>query len=234
MIRGLYSAATGLNAMSLQQDVSARNVSNSSKPGYLRQIAQFERYGPQHDILGTSPSVHIDFTPGPVVHTGNRLDMSINGPGFFALEGPMGTMYSRAGVFERNSAGQIVTFEGYALLGQDGQPIVVPPDVGDINVLDDGQVLADNIAVGRVQVVDFDNPDELLRVGTSLFQVIPDSGVTPRQIPTELRPGYREMSNASHITEMVGMITSYRHFEAAQRALRSLGDTLALRTRPDR
>ena len=233
MIRGLYSAATGLNAMSLQQDVTARNISNSSKPGFLRHIAQFERYGPRENILGTSPSVHTDFTPGPVTHTGNRLDMAIDGPGFFTVDGPTGTAYTRSGVFELNVNGQIVSHEGYALLDQSGQPITVPPGTSDITVMNDGQILADDLPAGRVQIADFDNPDQLLRIGTSLFQPIPDSGVEPRQIDPLIRPGYREMSNASHISEMVNMITSYRHFEAAQRALRSLGDTIALRTRPN-
>lgn len=233
MIRGLYSAASGLNAMSVQQDVTARNLSNSSKPGFLRYVARFQAFGPEDNILGTRPSVHTDFTPGPTKFTGNRLDMIIRGPGFFAVEGPdNGTMYTRSGVFELNSNGEIVTYEGFPLLDTDGDPIVAPPDTMDINVLGDGTVLADNVNIAQIQVVDFDNTDALTRVATSMFQ--PQDGQQPNLIDAEIRSGYRELSNASHIGEMVNMMSGFRHFEASQRALRQLGETLALRTRPQR
>ena len=101
--------------MSVQQDVSARNISNSNKPGFLRYVAKFQATGTDDELLGTRPSVHTDFTPGPVNFTGNRLDMAIRGPGFFAVEGPgNGIMYSRSGVFELNSNGEVVTYEGFA------------------------------------------------------------------------------------------------------------------------
>lgn len=233
MIRGLYSAASGLNAMSVQQDVTARNISNSSKPGFLKYVTRFQQFGPSDNILGTSPSVHTDFTPGPTKFTGNRLDMVIRGPGFFAVEGPdNGTMYSRSGVFELNSNGEIVTFEGFALLDVNGEPIVAPPDTADINVLQDGTVLADNVDIGRIQIANFENLDALTRVATSMFQ--PQDGARPTLLDADIRSGYRELSNADHVGEMVNMISGFRHFEAAQRALRQIGETLALKTRPQR
>ena len=93
-------------------------------------------------------------------------------------------------------------------------------------------MLADNVNIGRIQVVDFDNRDALTRVATSMFQ--PQDGQQPNQIGAEIQSEYRELSNANHIGEMVSMITGFRHFEAAQRAMRQLGETLALRTRPQR
>lgn len=230
MIRGLYSAASGLNAMSVMQDVTARNISNAAKPGYLRHIVKFEANGASQEIRGTKPSVHTDFTPGPIVATDNPLDLAINGPGFFIVEGPNGPMYTRSGTFQPNRLGQVVTPEGFALLDAQGRQITLPPDAVDVSVLDDGSVNADGLTVGRVAVAQFDDPSQLTRIGTSVFQ--PPNGVEPNLVPADIRSGYREMSNASHISEMVQLISGYRHFEAAQRALRALDESIASRTSP--
>jgi flagellar basal-body rod protein FlgF len=232
MIRGLYSAASGLNAMSVMQDVTARNISNASKPGYQRYVAKFETQGPNNNILGTRPSVHTDFSQGPLVHTGDRLDMALQGPGFFAVRGPIGTMYTRSGVFETDAQGNIVSPEGFALLDTQGQPMRVPPDTGEILVTDDGAIAADTIPIGRIQAARFSDPNQLIRVGTSLYQ--PPPGMEAQIVPAAVKPGYREMSNASHISEMVQLMSGYRHFEASQRALRALDESIQSRTDPRR
>ena len=230
MIRGLYAAASGLNAMSVMQDVTARNIANAAKPGHLRYVTKFEANGSQSEIRGTRTSVHTDFTPGPVVTSDNPLDMSINGPGFFIVDGPNGPMYTRSGTFQANRFGQIVTPEGFGLLDAQGRQITLPPDAVDISVTDDGAVNADGLTVGRVAVAQFDDPSQLTRVGTSMFQ--PKAGVEPNIVDTDIRSGYRELSNSNHISEMVSLITGYRHFEAAQRALRALDESIGSRTNP--
>ena len=81
MIRGLYSAATGLAATTHRQDVAARNLSNANKPGYRRHVMQFESFGPRDINLGTNYDVKTDFTPGDHRHTGAELDVAKPGIG---------------------------------------------------------------------------------------------------------------------------------------------------------
>ena len=64
-----------------------------------------------------------DFKPGPVQQTGNPLDVAIDGDAFLVVQTPRGERYTRNGAFQINATGQLVTAEGYQVLG-DGGPIV--------------------------------------------------------------------------------------------------------------
>lgn len=236
MVPGLYSAATGLNAMSVLQDVTARNLSEAMKPGYLRRVATFEVVGTKDDNLGTSPSIHTDFTPGPMVYTGNKFDVAIIGDGLFELEGPDGSLYTRNGVFQMNGQGILMNYNGMPVRGNAiGNPdleqrITIPPGTAAIEILDDGTVIADGIAIAQLRVATFENPEDLERVGTTLFQA--PNGVTPDYTNVDVRQGYRAGSNTTLTGELIQMIFGMRQFEAAQRALRTIDDAIGLSTRP--
>jgi flagellar basal body rod protein FlgG len=229
VIRGLYSAAGGMSATSQQQDAIAHNLAHAVKPGYLREIMRFEAAAPGNEMLGPSTSLHTDFTPGTIQFTGNKLDLALEGPGMFAVQGPTGTTYTRNGVFQMNQSGQVVTMDGLPVLGQSG-PIEIPPGTASIEVLGNGAVIADGIELDQFKVVTFENPTELQRIGTSYFQAPPNATTLP--VAAMVFQGHRELSNSTLVQEMVQMISGVRHFEAAQRALRSIGDAIAFNTRP--
>ncbi|MEK6257868.1 MAG: flagellar hook basal-body protein [Planctomycetota bacterium] len=229
MIRGLYSAAGGMQATSLQQDVTAHNLNHAMKPGYQREVLRFNATGPREELLGPEATLHTDFSPGTLEFTGNTLDVALNGPGFFQIQGPSGPLYTRSGTFQLNGQGQIVTPEGRIVRGTAG-PITIPPDAVNIDILDDGTVIADGGEIDQLSVVAFQNPNDLSRVGTTYFAASPNAARS--EAGPEVRQGYRENGNTTVVQEMVQMIAGLRQFEAAQRALRSLGDTIALNTRP--
>jgi flagellar basal-body rod protein FlgF len=229
LIRGLYSAAGGMQATSLQQDVTAHNLNHAIKPGYRRELLRFDASGRHDDLQGPEASLHTDFGPGSVEYTGNSLDVALEGPGFFSIEGPSGPLYTRCGTFQLNAQGQMVTPEGRIVRGAAG-PIAIPAYAANIEILDDGTVVADGAEIDQLNVVAFQNPSDLRRVGTTYFEAPPNS-VRSLTGP-EVRQGYRELGNTTVVHEMVQMIAGLRQFEAAQRALRSLGDAIALNTRP--
>lgn len=228
MIRGLYSAAGGMQAMSQQQDATAHNLAHAVKPGYLRELIRFDAPD-QSQIQGPTASLHTDFTPGTMQHTGNKLDLALEGPGFFAIQGPNGPVYTRNGVFQLNESGRLITMEGLPAMGVGG-PIDLPPGTLNIEVTGDGMVFADNIEIDQLKVVAFEQPQILQRVGTSYFQAPPNAPTL--QVAPDVFQGYRELSNSTVVQEMVQMIAGVRHFEAAQRALRSISDAVAFNTRP--
>lgn len=218
-----------MQATSQQQDVIAHNLSHAMKPGYRREVLQFDTVGRREEIQGPSTSVHTDFTPGILENTENKFDAALNGPGFFSVQGPSGPLYTRNGVFQLNGQGQLVTPDGLIVQGSAG-PIAVPQTVERFEILNDGTVVADGAEIDRLRLTAFQNPDELQRVGTTYFQPLPNSKLS---ISTpEVRQGYRELGNTTVVHEMVEMISGVRLFEATQRALRQLSDTIGLNTRP--
>jgi flagellar basal-body rod protein FlgF len=229
VIRGLYSAAAGMQGSSLQQDATAHNLSHAVKPGYLREVLRFDATGLPGDLQGPTAALHTDFSSGTLEFTGNKLEVALNGAGFFSVEGPAGPLYTRNGVFQLNAEGQLVTMDGLAALGTDG-PITLPPGTAEVEILGNGGVVADGIEVGQLKVTNFDDPSSMQRVGTSYFS--PLENASQVAVIPEVRQGYRELSNTSMVEEMVQMIFNARHFDASQRALRTIGDAIAYNTRP--
>jgi flagellar basal-body rod protein FlgF len=229
VIRGIYSAASGMQATSQLQDVTAHNLNNAMKPGYQREVLRFQASGPVETLQGPEVTLHTDFIPGNLEYTGNNLDLALGEQGFFVVDGPNGALYTRCGTFTLNGAGQLVTQEGRPVRGTGGT-ITVPPGTSQIEVLDDGTILADGLELDQVSVVAFQNPNELRRVSTTSFDAPPNAARSTTG--PSVRQGYREQGNTTVVHEMVQMISGLRQFEATQRALKSLGDTIGLNTRP--
>lgn len=233
MIRGLYSAAGGMQANSLQQDAITQNISHAMKPGYRREIIQFESIAQQpQDIIAPMNSLHTDFSQGILENTGSKLDVAINGPGFFSVQGPTGPLYTRTGVFQMNGQGQIVTPDGLRVEGSSGNPIALPLDMNPatLEILGDGSVVVNGQTVEQLKVTAFQNPHDLQRAGSTYFQAPPDAAKSA--VLSEVRQGYRELGNTTVVHEMVQMLSGARLFDATQRALRQIGETISLNTRP--
>lgn len=231
MIRGLYSAAGGMLATSHQQDVAAQNLAQASEPGHRRGVLRFEAHGAAEDFAGPRVSLHTDQAAGGFEQTGNALDVAIGGGGLFVVNGPSGPMFTRAGVFQLNSESQLVTSEGFAVQGLSGS-INLPSKAATIEITSDGTIVADGLEVDQLRVVEFADQSQLQRASGSCFVVA--DGVEPASVDRpDIRQGVREMSNTTAVQEMLQMTLGLRQFEAAQRALRSIGDALALTTRPN-
>jgi flagellar basal body rod protein FlgG len=242
MISGLYGAATAMVGIGQAQDVHAENLAHANVPGYRRRGVATESFeqalydtevGEAGDRLWGSEmsTVYDDFTPGPVQATGNPLDLAPVGDTFFVLEGTSGPAYTRNGSFRLNAEGELESVSGLRVQG-DGGPIAIPPETVQIVFSRDGAVLADGVEVGRLQLVQLPNPEGMSRVGTTLFEggSVPPGSNTPG-VP-RIEQGFREGSNVQVVQEMVAMINGQRHYEAAQRVLRGIAETISLRTRP--
>lgn len=239
MIRGLYSAATALDAQAQQQEVIAHNMAHVNVAGHRRRGVVFETFDrvldrktPDGDILGTRVAESfVAFPTGTIEHTGNPFDLALDQPDtFFAVEGTSGPMYTRNGAFNLNSQGELVTKDGRKVLSAGGGPLTFRPDATNVTVGMDGSVTADGTAVGRLQLTRFANPQALVPSGTTLFAGTPEAGAQAGI--GRVQQGYRETSNVQVVNEMVNMISGLRHYEAAQRAVRALSDAVQLNTRP--
>ncbi len=132
-------------------------------------------------------------------------------------------MYTRNGQFQLNAGGRLVNQSGYPVRGVGA----IPQSAAKIQIAQDGTVMADSTSVGQLELVAFNDPKQLVRAGTTLFQAPP--GTTTQAFTGTLRQGYREGSNVQVVHEMVQMISGMRQYEAAGKAMRSLSDAMQQR-----
>lgn len=247
MLRGLYTAATGMNSMQHQIDVTSNNIANVNSTGFKQDRAEFQdlmyetlNYTAGQTSQNTTNPTGIDvglgvrisgiqknFTEGDLKLTSNPLDIAIEGKGFFQITLPNGeTAYSRNGTFKLNDEGTIVNGNGYALSPQ----IVVPNNVVKITVAKDGTMTATDpqteavVNLGQIEIADFINPAGLAPIGESLYKATEASGDVITGNPTtaqfgNTRQGMIELSNVKLVNEMVDLITAQRAYEANSKAI---------------
>jgi flagellar basal body rod protein FlgG len=231
MINGLYSGASALDIFSRQQELIASNLANLNTPGHKRQLFSIQEQSVdpgnrQAARPGASVSQFAtDFSQGRHEPTGRALDIAIKGDGFFVYQGQTEQLYSRNGVLFRDEQGQLVNGDGLTIVG-DGGPIQIPQDVSDHDLMIDpsGSISANGAEFGKLSVVTFNN-NQLLKSDSQTYFRAGTAIATPSQDVT-IAQGTRELSNAHPVTELVSMIIGSRHFESAQRAIRTISETL--------
>ena len=239
MLSGLYSAASAMDAAEARHLAASRNLAHADHPGHHRRIIKqttFEEkmrdeYGNIDDLsrtTGTSVSetdLHIDFSQGPLEQTQRPLDLAIQGDAFFTIEGPEGPLYTRNGRFHVNSEGTIVTTDGLAVRSQNG-PMTLPTGSSPSDVYVDtiGRVMVRGEELGQLELMRFNNPQQLQEAGVSLFS---DSGAAGAEsADTQVVQGFFERSNVTPINELVSILVSSRQYESARRALTKLDDSV--------
>lgn len=170
--------------------------------------------------LGTGTvvsGIYSDFSNGSLEDTGNSFDLALQGDGFFTVETPSGLMYTRNGAFTRNGEGELVTSEGFRVLGQNG-PIVLPEQAG-VSITEQGDVYAGSEHLDSLQITNFEEPWSLIRRGSSFFAAPNDA---PQIAPeAKVFQGKLEHTNVNTAGEMVQMITALRSYQMSQKALQS-------------
>lgn len=166
----------------------------------------------------------IDFSQGAIQHTGNPLDVALRSPkDFFVINTPQGERYTRAGNFTLDTTGQLVTVDGYQVMGEGGAISAQAPGV---SIFPDGSVRAGvNVGpqpnvVGRLRVVRFEDTAGLEATEGARFKI--KGGTKPVQVDPRVEPQALEMSNVSAITGMVDLITTNRAFDAYTKAAQTL------------
>ncbi len=254
MIRSLFIAATGMEAQKLNIDVISNNLANVNTVGFKKSRADFQELIYQNIRtpgaissgdsqipsgiqvgLGVKPvAVQKIFQQGDFMHTGNKLDLVIEGDGFFQVLLPDGTTaYTRSGAFKLDSEGRIVNSDGYPL-----EPaITIPTNAIDVTIGSDGRVSvlqpgsAVPTEIGQIELARFVNPGGLKAMGKNLFIPTASSGDALAGNPDSdgfgsIMQGFVEMSNVNVVEEMVNMIISQRAYEIASKAVQASDEML--------
>ncbi len=231
----IWSAVAGSTYQMRRLDVIANNLANVNTVGFRADRVDFSAYLAQirdrqfdsarrglrdiNDMIQTRTTK----SNGVIQPTNNPLDMALNGPGFFVVSGPDGERYTRAGDFRTDAEGQLTTADGELVLG-DGGPIQLREDAGTPEVTEEGAVFQNGEEIGRLRIVEFENPDSLVKVSGRAFragrntQIIENTGtaVVPRSL---------EGSNVNMMREMVAIVQAERAFDSYQRVI-SLVNTI--------
>lgn len=248
MLRGVYTAASGMLLEALKTDVVANNLANVSTNGYKRQQVSTRSFPemllqrvndpiqlgrrtvdprPWIGFLGTGAALDaltLEMSPAPMRFTDNPLDLAIDGPGFFAVLTETGEVaYTRDGRLRVDAEGYLATLDGLLVLGATG-----PIYVGDGRpVIDsEGQVWVEGALAGQIALWEFPDPRALSRLGSNLLAPTEGSGEAVLAANTRVQPGYLEGANVNVVREMVDLIATQRAYEANQKMIQVQDETL--------
>lgn len=235
MSGSIYKAGSGAILQQMRLDVYANNLANVNTVGFKadQPVFQMEEKesptGPLNNPARLNPYAQpleykTNFDSGPLQQTGGQLDAAIVGTGFFEVQSPEGLQYTRSGRFSINDKGELSTPEGWPIMGQGG---AISINGNSIDIGDDGQVLVDGDVVGVLRVVDFDDPSQLRKTGSTLFKADnPSAGIKDAQA-YRISQGSLESSNVDAIRTMTEIIESMRVFETYQKVIRAADDATA-------
>lgn len=256
MIRSLWTAASGMMGQQFNIDTISHNLSNVNTTGYKKTRADFEDLLYQNLRMAGTPSTSISefptgihvglgvktaatqkiFMQGSLQNTNNKLDIAIEGEGFFKAQLYDGSMaYTRDGAWKVDRNGQIVNHSGYRM-----EPEIILPEgflAESVSISKDGLVTCKTgdseeiIEVGQIEIYRFVNPAGLTSIGGNLFKVSEASGDEIGGRPAfegmgKLHQGFIEMSNVKVVEEMVNMIVAQRAYDLNSKAIQTTDSML--------
>lgn len=254
-MKALHIAATGMKAQETNVEIISNNVANMRTTGYKRLRADFQdllyqnqrRVGSQTSAAGTIVPTGVQvgsgvktaatsriMSQGTLEQTDKELDIAIRGEGFFQIELPDGTTaYTRDGSFERDSEGNLVTVDGYAV-----QPAInIPEDGTDLSISTDGTVQITDandtqVTLGQLELARFVNKSGLESIGDNLYLATDASGDAQTDTPGndnygDLQQGYVESSNVEAVTEISDLIAAQRAYEMNSKIIQAADEMLS-------
>lgn len=225
---GLYLSAEGARAQSRRMEVLANNLANVDTVGFKRQLAIFQARDAEAHAQGIDQpgsgsindvggGIHLqltktDFSTGPLKQTDVPTDMAIDGEGFFLVRKGEEHLLTRAGNFRLNQRGELLTQQGYPVLTEMNEPVVIDPTNGPWTVSPAG-VVRQRGAIQTLALVGPESLGDLVQTGENLFRPLDE----PKPIPAAQRrivSGYLEQSGVQPTSEMVELIETSRAIEA--------------------
>lgn len=249
MVKGLYTAWTGMVNQQNRMDVLTNNLANSATVGFKKEGATSQAFD---DVLAfkikdSSDSAiarnigkmslgvkigenYTDYSQGSFKATENTFDLALSGNGFFACEyttksGETSVKYTRDGSFTLNVNGELVTKDGDYVLDEDGDHIVLDPNK-TVSIDRSGAIMQDGKTVTNIQVTDFEDYNYLEHYGESYY--LPVDGAREKTAEAGVFSGYLEQSNVTVINEMVELISVSRNYETNQKLIQNIDGTLEI------
>lgn len=246
MVRGLYTAYTGMKNEQKRLDIISNNLANSATVGYKKESVSNQAFENVLAIkirdgsdaylnrnIGTMSlgvkvgEVYTDYDQGSIRQTGNTYDLALSGKGFFKIkyvdkQGNESFKYTRDGSFKITNDGHVVDANGNRLQGKSGD-VVVPLDAINVSISKSGVIAADGVVLDTLDICDFENYDYLKKFGDNMYTAVDGAVMTNADATVE--QGYTEQSNVNVVSEMVSMIAITRAYEANSKVIKTV-DTM--------
>ncbi len=250
-LKEIWVPLSGAIAQQRNVDNIANNLANTNTPGFKKDQLTFKEYltvlekgqGSQvaalpnkefspedfYKSFGAENSqvlvdgTYTDQTQGQLNHTGNPLDLGINGPGFFEILSPNGIRFTRRGTFSLNNEGVLTNEKGYPILSNQGgnpQDRIIKISGGKISINQEGDIYIDGNNSSKISIVEFNDPQALRKEGNS-FYINNDESNKKEGIKSTLHQGFLESSNVNALEEMTNLIKASRHFESIQQIIKA-------------
>jgi flagellar basal body rod protein FlgG len=217
-----------------KQDVAANNLANMNTTGFkVSQLATRTQVMIERDDekrlhqreLQTLDAEYRRFSQGPMVSTGNSFDVALEGDGFLAVETATGTAYTRSGGLTQNAQRELTTLSGYRVLDERGMAVKL--DQGDLTIASDGSLFQKGQPLAKLGLWRFGDNQKLEASGDGLYRNPEIQKNPPLASTLELRQGFLEGSNVEPVSAMVQMIAYTRNYEADQKAVQAIDQTLS-------
>lgn len=216
-------------------DIVANNVANANTSAFKAESPIFSEFlmpgAKADDRTGLNNAGALSFvldsgtkrdlSEGDIEVTGNTFDVAISGEGFFTVQTPDGQRYTRSGHFGVDQNNQLVTQQGDPVLSAAGAPITINPDDGVIEIGRDGTIAAGETTIGRLGVVNVDNPAAMKKTGDNYLET--DQAAVAIENPTVMQ-GFIESSNVKPVVEMTRMIEVMRAYTSTQKTINKMGE----------
>lgn len=234
MIKGLWDSGAGMIARGIQTDVTGNNLANSNTTAFKEDRLNFREMIDGRLLLDRGRGVpspenrlragfETRLRAGALQSTNAPLDFAVDGPGFFVVETPDGERFTRDGHFTLSSEGQLVTADGFPVLGEGGALRLGP---GPVEMNGNGQLSQNGTALGALRLVEFEEPERLAKLGRNLWQTADeDQPVLPAQASRPVQ-GMLEGSNIRVVEQMVRLIEHERSYSFAHKALQIQDENL--------
>lgn len=252
MLKGLYTAYTGMVNEQHRMDTLTNNLANSTTVGFKKEGATSQAFDEVLALkikdtsespntarrLGTmSLGVKIgenytDYSEGPLKVTDNTFDLALTGPGFFTIEftnkaGETSTKYTRDGSFTVTEEGNLVTKDGDFVLDDAGSPIELNPRL-TTSINTDGTIYQNGRQVAKIGITDFEDYNYLEHYGETMFQEVDGAQTKDADENTQVLSGYLEYANVQVVKEMVEMINVSRAYETNQKMVQTYDSSLEI------
>lgn len=181
------------------------------------------------NVIGTMNSgvrldrVYVNYGQGQLYQTNNNLDLGIKGKGFFQVQTPEGIRYTRDGSFQINKDQELITLDGYKVMGQDG-PITI--DGSDVAINELGEIIVDEEYWDTIKIVDIENMKDLRKEASNMYKIAEGIEAKEQPFTGKVQQGFLEKSNVDSVKEMVKMMSLFRNYESGQRLVKAYDETL--------